>query len=344
MNFPYPALWASLCMCLIACGPPSTSSSGEAATDASASARTASSTNKREGGTAGRITIAVDETFQPIMESEISTFMGKYPDAEINALYLPGEEAISAMLEEDSIRLVVASRELTRDEQAYLRQQKTSAKTSRLATDAVAMIVHKDNMDTVLSQQQITGILSGEITSWDEINPSSTLGEIRLVFDHPQSSTVQFLNDSILAPVGKRLREQQVYNAKTNKAVLRYVTQDQHALGILGIAWISDLDDKEMAIFRKDSIHVLKLESLEPCPLGGTTFQPYQAYINQRCYPYTRGIYAVLRESFFGLGSGFVSYMASDPGQRIILKSGLVPEMGVKRVVRLPSKRELEAQ
>jgi len=336
-------LW--VCVCVLACGTGSSgtvSSSDEGAVSEGAPSGK-KTTYKRESGTAGEIYIAVDETFQPIIETEIETFMGQYPDAVIHALYMPGEEAISRMLEEDSIRMVVSTRELTSIEKAYLKEQQTSDKTTKLATDAVAMIVHKSNTDTIFTQEQITGILSGEITSWKQINPDSPLGQIRIVFDHAQSSTVQFLRDSVLAKAGKELTTQNVFAAKTNKQVLSYVTKDKNALGVLGVAWISDLDDRQMAIFRKDSINVLKLENVRPCSYGDGFYQPYQAYIHQRCYPYTRGVYAILRESFFGLGHGFVAFMASDPGQRIVQKAGLVPDMGFTRVVRLPSKKEREA-
>jgi phosphate transport system substrate-binding protein len=39
------------------------------------------------------------------------------------------------------------------------------------------------------------------------------------------------------------------------------------------------------------------------------------------------------RESFSGLGSGFVSFVAGEKGQRIILKSGLVPATMPIRII-----------
>lgn len=337
MRYFYQAIFFSVCLLMASCGPATQKGSPSASND------TQVTKAKKENGANGEIYIAVDETFRSIVDSQISTFMGKYQGATIHPIYLPGEEAISAMLENDSIRMVISMRELSGIEKAYLKEQNTSAKTTLIGTDAIALITHKANKDTIFTQKQIKGILSGQIASWKEINPESSLGEIKIVFDNPLSSTVQFLQDSVLALDNLKLTEKNVFGGQTNEEVLRYVTRDKNALGIIGLAWISDVDDKERALFRRDSINVLMLEYLNPCSFKGTFFQPYQAYIHQGCYPYTRGVYAILRETFWGLGHGFVAYMASDPGQRIIHKAGLVPELAMKRIVRMPSKRERAA-
>jgi phosphate transport system substrate-binding protein len=41
------------------------------------------------------------------------------------------------------------------------------------------------------------------------------------------------------------------------------------------------------------------------------------------------------RESFTGLGSGFVSFVSGEKGQRIILKSGLVPATMPIRIIQV---------
>jgi len=61
--------------------------------------------------------------------------------------------------------------------------------------------------------------------------------------------------------------------------------------------------------------------------------KPYQAYIADKSYPFIREVYMISRETFTGLGSGFISFVASDPGQRIILKSKLVPATMPVRLV-----------
>lgn len=300
---------------------------------------TAAPVSKRESVTSGNIHIAVDATFQPIVESQIHTFMAQYPESKITAHYMPGEKAIETMLNEDSIRLVITTRELRQSEKSALKEQLTSAKTSLLAKDAVALVVNKANPDTVFSIEQIKGILDGSITSWKEIDPASGLGDIHIIFDNAQSSTVQFLQDTILGT--KPLTQKNVFDGNTNVEVLEYVKKDRAAIGIIGVSWISDQDDKEMSIFKKD-VSIGKIQNRGECSYGKNKFyQPYQGYIDQDCYPFTRHVFAIHRETFVGLGTGFIAFLGSDPGQRIIHKAGLVPERAMTRLVRLPGRQSL---
>ncbi|MDB8923355.1 phosphate ABC transporter substrate-binding protein, partial [Parabacteroides merdae] len=65
------------------------------------------------------------------------------------------------------------------------------------------------------------------------------------------------------------------------------------------------------------------------------SFKPYQAYIALGDYPMTRPVYLILSEPRMGLASGFTSFVASDRGQRIILKSGLLPVTQPLRIVNI---------
>ena len=43
-------------------------------------------------------------------------------------------------------------------------------------------------------------------------------------------------------------------------------------------------------------------------------------------YPLTRSLYVINCEGGTGLGTGFASFIAGERGQRIVLKSGLLPD------------------
>jgi phosphate transport system substrate-binding protein len=47
-------------------------------------------------------------------------------------------------------------------------------------------------------------------------------------------------------------------------------------------------------------------------------FKPYQAYIAFRSYPLTRTVYFVLRQPYFGLGTGFANFLGGNKGHMII--------------------------
>ena len=54
-------------------------------------------------------------------------------------------------------------------------------------------------------------------------------------------------------------------------------------------------------------------------------FKPFQAYLLQQNYAYTRTIYAINGEPRDGLGTGFVSYVCSNKGQTVAQQGGLLP-------------------
>lgn len=288
----------------------------------------------KETATSGEIHITVDETFKPILESVIHTFEATYPKAKVHATYLPGEEAIRSMLEHDSIRLAITTRQLEYPERQMLKKQMTTDKVSILARDAVALIVNQDNPVSQIDYKRLEQVLSGEATNWQQLDPAAKLGDIALVFDNESSSTLQFLRDS--AYQGLEVSKK-AFSAKTNPAVVDYVSKTPGAIGVIGVSWISDSDDNVATGFT-EKIKVLKVQNTSKCSYPGTHFQPYQGLIHQNCYPLSRYVYSVLRETKTGLGTGFVAYIAGEQGQRIILKSGLVTAYGIPRIVQFPKK------
>ena len=99
---------------------------------------------------------------------------------------------------------------------------------------------------------------------------------------------------------------------------------------MIGVNWISDKDDTTHLSFLK-SFKVMELES----NVKGEFFKPFQAYIAQKIYPMYREVYILSKEAYTGLGTGLTSFIASERGQRIVLKFGLVPATMPIRLVEL---------
>ena len=65
---------------------------------------------------------------------------------------------------------------------------------------------------------------------------------------------------------------------------------------------------------------------------GKNYYAPTQNNIAEGKYPLARDLYIINGQGYSGLGMGFASFVAGDIGQRIILKSGLLP-------VRVPGRK-----
>jgi phosphate transport system substrate-binding protein len=285
--------------------------------------------------TSGKITISVDESLKPIVESEELVFEGIYAKADITFKYLGEQDAINYMLN-DSARMAIVTRQLTTKEESVLEQGKYKSRTIKMATDALAIIVNNSNNDTLFNPQQIKDIVSGKTKTWKELNAKNALGEMRVVFDNPSSGARRYLKDSLLkgGELGKNC-----FALNSSKEVIEYVENNKNAIGILGVSWISDTNSSEANAFLKK----IKVADVLPDPKPDyfdklVTFKPIQANMALKIYPFLRNIYMVSREAHTGLGTGFASFVAGDQGQRIIQKSGLIPAKSPIRIIQLNDK------
>ena len=282
--------------------------------------------------TSGVIAIAADESFQPIVQEEIDVFEGLFPLAGIVPRYVTEVEAVNLLLK-DSLRLAITSRRLTPEEMNSFNSRKFFPQEIKIATDGLALITHLGNPDTLISVKDIRRILTGDAKQWKDIYPDSKLKDISLVFDNKNSSTVRFAVDSINK--GAPLADQ-VKALKTNKEVIEYVANTPDAIGIVGVNWLSDKNDSTGLSFSKE-VQVMSVSAADQAT-PGNSYKPYQAYFFYGDYPLTRSIYALLNDPRSALAWGFASFLSSDRGQRIILKSGLVPATQPVRVVNIKDK------
>ncbi|MFD2248577.1 PstS family phosphate ABC transporter substrate-binding protein [Pontibacter ruber] len=278
--------------------------------------------------TSGNIKISVDESFQPIIDTQLSTFHSLYKYATIKAAYKPEGEVIKELLN-DSIRIAILSRDLTPDEKAVFEKKKLIPRVTKIAIDAVALVVNNQNPDTLLTVDQLKAIFSGKVNSWSALNPKNNLKDITVVFDNNNSSTARFIRDSVLVnqPV-----KPGTYATNSHTELIDYVAKNEKALGVIGVNWVSDFDDTTAVGFLK-KVKVVGISTETDPETTESYYQPYQAYIAQGTYPLRRYLYIINTEGRAGLGTGFASFVAGDKGQRIILKSGLVPATMPIRVV-----------
>ncbi len=283
----------------------------------------------RNTPTTGRSVICVDETFRPIIEAEIDIFKGIYGYTELDAKYVPESESFRQLLEGD-VQLIVASRPLAESEKAILNQKKIFPRQNKIATDAIALVVSPSSIDTLITVNQIRDILQGKIERWDQINSASTAGKIKVVFDNEKSGIVKYLVDSVC---GGKLATSNVFALEYNRDVIEYISTHPGVLGFIGASWINNSDDSLHLSFHHQ-IRVMSVSN-NSRPDEDNSYKPYQAYLVDKIYPLTRDIYIINAEPRNGLVTGFSSFVASDKGQRIILKSGILPAIAPTRVINI---------
>ena len=281
-----------------------------------------------ETPTRGNIKITVDESFQPLLDTEIFTFTHLYNNAYITPQYKPEYDVVNDYMD-DSVKVIVTSKKLSDTQIQYLRGSQIVARTTTFAYDALALITSKENFDTLITYNTVRDIFLGKITKWNQINPKSKLGDIQIIFDNTKSGNIRYFKE--LFEITDALPSN-FYAVKTNPEVVEFVSANRSSLGIVSVNWISDIHDSLSTSFLK-KINVLAIS--QPFLSDRTFYRPYQGSIVNKSYPFVREIHFISRETFAGLGTGLIQWATAEQGQRIVLKSGLVPATMPIRLVQI---------
>lgn len=267
--------------------------------------------NAKETILKGSTTIYVDETLVPIIEDQVAVFENEY-NAKVTLVAKSESETVNSLFKEKAA-IAILSRNLSAEELKIFKQRKINPKITIFATDAVAFISNKSNKDTLVALNDVISFMQGK--------PVASIKG--LVFDNLNSSTVRYMNS--LAGI-KAIPEKGVFSFKSNDEVIKYVSENEGMIGVVGVNWLS----QPLPAMQKyvDNVTTLGVKGLK----GDNYYIPSQNNIAEGKYPLARDLYIINCQGFSGLGMGFASFVAGDVGQRIILKSGLLP-------VRIPTRK-----
>jgi phosphate transport system substrate-binding protein len=261
-----------------------------------------------ETTTSGLIHISVDESFKPVIDSQIQVFEALHKDAKVVVHYKPEAECLKD-LDVDSIRMVIVTRGLSDEEQERLSKKLSfRPRFGPIAFDAIAVITNKQSKDTLFTMENIRSMAEG------------TSGyKYKMLLDGTSAtSTVRFVADSLLR--GKPLSKN-VVGANGSVGVIDYVSANNDAIGLIGVSWVGNRQDPQVLSFL-DSVNVAAIECRN---CSGTYVKPYQANIVEGRYPMVRPLYYILKENYDGLGSGFANFLIYEKGQLIFQRAYLLP-------------------
>ena len=262
----------------------------------------------RDTTTSGTIHISADESFKPVIDSQIQVFESQHPEAKIIVDYKPEAECLRD-LNNDSTRLVIVTRGLSREEQNILKDTlRFNVSFGPIAYDAIAVIVNNKSKDTLMTMEDIRSLVKG------------TSGySYKVVMDGTTAtSTVRFVLDTLLKgePMGKNISA-----AKNSEGVIDYVANNTDGVGFVGVSWIGNPEDTSQLSF----LQKVKIVKIECRGCAGTYVVPVPYNIATSRYPMVRPLYYILKENYSGLGSGFVNFLIYEKGQKIFNRAYLLP-------------------
>lgn len=201
--------------------------------------------------------------------------------------------------------IAVLSREPLESERQAGREVGVDIALYPFAYDGLALIVHRDNPVYALSFSEARALFSGQKTDWAEVG--GTPGWIRVYTTGVENGATAFVKDTLLGGVAF---VEGAGRATTTRGVVDSVAQYPDAVGYASMA---EVDDR---------VKALPLSSPEGGPLRVLTMET----VLRKEYPLVRTFYfgtrGIPRDD---LVSGFVSFVMSNRGQRIVAAKGFVP-------------------
>src|SRR3954467_7345331 len=144
----------------------------------------------------------------------------------------------------DSCKVVVLSHDITLKERKVFESNNIFPISTKIAGDAIAVIVNNDNPDTALTVEDIRNMLLGKDSLWSQVTNSLTDNQrISIVFDNKGSANARYMKDSVL---NGREFAKNVFTENSTMEVIDYVRKTKGALGFIGVNWISDQDDPKV--------------------------------------------------------------------------------------------------
>ncbi len=267
-----------------------------------------SSANGSDEFTSGTYNFVFDESISPILDQEMYVFKSLYTNAKPNVIYQPENKILDLILN-NKARFAVMCRDLNKSEITLLSNRNLPPKVGKVATDAVTLIVGKNVTDTVMTLQNVKNLFS-----------ANTKNTKNLVFDNPNSSILNYLKSFFDF---KDSNQKNIYAVKNSKEVIKYVAEHDDSIGFISYSWLIEPDSDYMNATKNIKIISIVDENLKGAEKN--YFKPSQSTIALKHYPLTRSIYVVDCTGKVGLGTGFASFLQSERGQKIVLRSGLLP-------------------
>ncbi len=258
----------------------------------------------------GEITIEVDESFQSVTEALTERYMALNPQTKINLVVKKEDLALLDFFER-KIRVVVLSRELSaKEKETFDKKIDLPWQPAKFAADAVLFVVPKNSALESISMDDIYKELQSE--------------DKRLIFDGTNSSNLNFVAQKF----NRKPSELKFSIINGNENVVEQLKKYPDKIGVISYNTISRPFGEEAEKLRNE-VKILKIKQ------GNKTYEPSLSSLKEMTYPFTRILYFLTNEGYYGLGNGFIRFSCTQLGQIVVEKEGLQPYNLYKREVQM---------
>ena len=258
----------------------------------------------------GEIIVATDESFRNVAEALTERYVAFYPETKINLKFENENLALTDLLN-DKVRVAILSRSLTENEKNLYQQKIGSpAKPARFAADALVFVVAKNS-----PRNSITV---------DEIKSELLSQERNLILDGVNSSNFNFIAQKF----NIKPKDVKCSVLKNNSEIIEKINNYPKSIGIISYNTISRKFSKEAEEYR-NKVKILSVVN------NGISYEPNRENLKKMTYPFTRVLYFLSNEGYFGVGNGLIRFSCTQIGQIVVSKEGLQPYYIYNREVQM---------
>lgn len=261
------------------------------------------------------ITVKGSDTMVLVAQRWAEEYMKAHPDITIQVTGGGSGTGIAALIN-GTTDLANSSRKIKKEEIESAKRSGHKLKEYRVAMDAIAVVVHKDNPIEALSLRQLLGIYTGHIDNWKQLGGKDL--PIMRYSRESNSGTYLFFKEHVLKDMDYAADCQ---NLPGTAAVADAVSKDPKGVGYGGIAYfLTRKNLKVLKVGQEDGQQAVDpIDRSNPSNLG----IHYEA-IWSGSYPLARPLFIyALRESRPILN--FIDWILGVEGQKIAMNLGYIP-------------------
>jgi phosphate transport system substrate-binding protein len=210
--------------------------------------------------------------------------------------------------------VAVVSRDLTEEEIRLAAEAKFDPFPFKFAIDGLAVVVHEKNPVEDLTLDQLRDLFSGRVGSWAELGGADV--PVVVVTTTQNAGAWEFFRGKVLEG---RSYARGAYPQASEEDVVRGVEGNVGAIGFAGLDFV------------KGAVRAVGISPGAGLP----AVKPTRESILKKEYPLIRFFSLVTRKDPMGLTGGFVSYVTSAEGQKMVVDRGYLPATMPVRVIRL---------
>lgn len=243
------------------------------------------------------VVIKGSTTVLPIAQVALETYMKAHPGLNISLSGGGSGEGIKALIDR-STDIANSSREIKDKESASATAKGIKPVEHVVAIDAIVPIVNPRNKVNGLNLDQLSQIYQGKIKNWKEVGGDN----IPIVVVSRDSSSGTYESWGHLVLNGAKVTPKAQLQASSG-AVVQTVSKNRYAIGYIGLGYLN--------------------KTVKGLAVNG--IQASSQSVLAKAYPIARPLYMYTAGQPSGEVAGFIQFVLSPSGQKLVEKEGFVP-------------------